>query len=205
MPVPGASVPPRQYPQEAAGPGALGETGPQRVVPGAGPVVRSARQPDAPRDSGPAATGGEPVVPLPVRGSQQERPNPAEAVPGIRPDDRRLVEQSAAMPPTPRTGTVRGTMGKPQLPRRRAQEHIAPQLRDGPAAPRPDAEYLAGHDPGLMAAFQRGIGLAEAQQHMEAETTGGTDLSAYVRGATDMGAAHVETPQLARPTWIRCT
>ncbi|WP_257003738.1 hypothetical protein [Streptomyces sp. SA15] len=61
---------------------------------------------------------------------------------------------------------MRGTMGKPQLPRRRAQEHIAPQLRDGPA-PRQDSEYLAGHDPGLMAAFQRGIGLAEAQQHLE--------------------------------------
>ncbi|MFI8528750.1 ATP-binding protein [Streptomyces aquilus] len=195
MPVPGAPgtpVPPRQYPQEGAGPGALGDTGPQRVVPGAGPGVRSARQPDAPRGSGPAANGGEPVVPLPVRGSHQERPNPAEAVPGIRPDDRRLVAQSAAMPPTPRTGTVRGTMGKPQLPRRRAQEHIAPQLRDGPAAPRPDAEYLAGHDPGLMAAFQRGIGLAEAQQHMEAEAIGGTDLGAYSMGAAHMGTAHVE-------------
>ncbi|MEU2269061.1 hypothetical protein ABZ568_22160, partial [Streptomyces olindensis] len=62
---------------------------------------------------------------------------------------------------------VPGTMGKPQLPRRRAQEHIAPQLRDGPA-PRQDPEHLVGHDPGLMAAFQRGISLAEAQQNMEA-------------------------------------
>ncbi|MFF5493555.1 ATP-binding protein [Streptomyces aquilus] len=202
IPVPGApgtSVPPGPYPQGAAGPGALGDTGPQRVVPGEGPVVRSARQPDAPRGSGPAANGSEPAVPLPVRGSRQERPNPAEAVPGIRPDDRRLVEQSAAMPPTPRTGTVRGTMGKPQLPRRRAQEHIAPQLRDGPAAPRPDAEYLAGHDPGLMAAFQRGIGLAEAQQHMEAETTGDPDLSAYAMGAPHMGTAHMDAPHTDTP------
>jgi len=55
-------------------------------------------------------------------------------------------------------------MGKPQLPRRRAQEHIAPQLRGGPAAPRPQSEHLVGHDPGLMAAFQRGVGLAEARQ-----------------------------------------
>ncbi|WP_245873256.1 hypothetical protein [Streptomyces phaeoluteigriseus] len=71
--------------------------------------------------------------------------------------------------PTPRAGAVRGTMGKPQLPRRRAHEHLAPQLRGGPA-PRPDAaEQPAGHDPGLMAAFQRGVGLAEAQQSLEAD------------------------------------
>ncbi|MFE0514532.1 ATP-binding protein, partial [Streptomyces sp. NPDC058964] len=65
-----------------------------------------------------------------------------------------------------RHSAVRGTMGKPQLPRRRAQEHIAPQLRGGPA-PRQEPEQHAGHDPGLMAAFQRGIGLAEAQQRRE--------------------------------------
>ncbi|MYX45798.1 ATP-binding protein, partial [Streptomyces sp. SID89] len=65
--------------------------------------------------------------------------------------------------PAPRTGVVRGTMERPQLPRRRAQEHIVPQLRGGPA-PRQDSEHIAGHDPGLMAAFQRGIGLAEAAE-----------------------------------------
>lgn len=117
----------------------------------------------APDDRG--ARSGRPV-PLPVRGARAERPNPAEAVPGIRPDARRLVAEHGTTPPTPRTGTVRGTMGKPQLPRRRAQEHIAPQLRGGPA-PRQDTEYLADHDPGLMAAFQRGISLAETQQHLE--------------------------------------
>ncbi|MES5818027.1 ATP-binding protein [Streptomyces sp. RG80] len=148
------------------GVGAASDTGPQRVVP-----FTPRRQPDAPRVTAPTRGDGS-AVPLPVRGTHQERPNPAEAVPGIRPDDRHLVADGNAAPPTPRTGTVRGTMGKPQLPRRRAQEHIAPQLRDGPAAPRPESESLAGHDPGLMAAFQRGIGLAEAQQHLEAEHTG---------------------------------
>ncbi|MQL64351.1 ATP-binding protein, partial [Streptomyces vinaceus] len=68
----------------------------------------------------------------------------------------------APTPLVPRTTPVRGTMGRPQLPRRRAQEHIAPQLRDGPA-PRQDSEHVAGHDPQLMAAFQRGISLAESQ------------------------------------------
>ncbi|MEU3244766.1 ATP-binding protein, partial [Streptomyces sp. NPDC006875] len=108
------------------------------------------------------ARGGAPL-PLPVRGARAGRPNPAEAVPGIRPDDRHIVAENAEMPPTPRNSVVRGTMTRPQLPRRRAQEHIAPQLRDGPL-PRQDTEHVAGHDPGLMAAFQRGIGMAESQR-----------------------------------------
>ncbi|MEV5905635.1 ATP-binding protein, partial [Streptomyces sp. NPDC052127] len=107
-------------------------------------------------------------APLPVRGARAARPNPAEAVPGIRRGDRPVVEEHAGIAPTPRVGAVRGTMGKPQLPRRRAQEHLVPQLRGGPA-PRQDFEQPAGHDPGLMAAFQRGIGLAEAQQSLEAD------------------------------------
>ncbi|MFF9775828.1 ATP-binding protein [Streptomyces sp. NPDC013978] len=127
-----------------------------------------------PRQQGPgrgsgqqgSGRGGTGPTPLPVRGAREERPNPAEAVPGIRPDDRRTVAENAGTPPTPRVGgAVRGTMGKPQLPRRRAQQHIVPQLRGGPApTPRQDPDHYIGHDPGLMAAFQRGIGLAEARQ-----------------------------------------
>ncbi|MFC8428720.1 ATP-binding protein [Streptomyces sp. NPDC057253] len=133
---------------------------------GGGAVDAGRTGPSAGRDrAGQGARSGRPA-PLPVRGARGGRPNPAEAVPGIRPGDRPLVAEHVVAPPTPRTGTVRGTMGKPQLPRRRAQEHIVPQLRGGPA-PRQDPEYLAGHDPGLMAAFQRGISLAEAQQHLE--------------------------------------
>ncbi|MFF5979826.1 sensor histidine kinase [Streptomyces olindensis] len=123
------------------------------------------------RQAAEPAPGGGPKngrpAPLPVRGARRERPTPAEARPGISADDRLILAENVTAPPTPRNGVVRGTMGKPQLPRRRAQEHIAPQLRDGPA-PRQDSEYLVGHDPGLMAAFQRGISLAEAQQNMEA-------------------------------------
>jgi signal transduction histidine kinase len=106
--------------------------------------------------------------PLPLRDSGAPRPNPAEALPGIRPGDPAAAEQNAGRAPTPLVGTVRGTMGKPQLPRRRAQEHIAPQLRSGPTTPvRQDPDRHVGHDPGLMAAFQRGIGLAEARQQQE--------------------------------------
>ncbi|WP_017236639.1 sensor histidine kinase [Streptomyces sp. SS] len=61
------------------------------------------------------------------------------------------------LPPAPRAEAP----GRPLLPKRRAQEHIVPQLRDEPVARRSEEHAL--HDPGLMAAFQRGIGLAESQ------------------------------------------
>ncbi|WP_051806888.1 ATP-binding protein [Streptomyces sp. NRRL F-2664] len=55
---------------------------------------------------------------------------------------------------------------RPVLPRRRAQSHLAPQLRDAPA-PRPPADTEQPvHDPGLMAAFQRGFGLAQSENQV---------------------------------------
>ncbi|MEU0912582.1 sensor histidine kinase [Streptomyces althioticus] len=132
------------------------------------------RPPAAPPDNGTLPP------PLPLRGARTTRPTPAEAVPGVHhtghathtapdghptpggPGGGTATAGDAPTPLVPRTTPVRGTMGKPQLPRRRAQEHIAPQLRDGPA-PRQDSEHVAGHDPQLMAAFQRGISLAESQ------------------------------------------
>ncbi|GAA3537328.1 ATP-binding protein [Streptomyces osmaniensis] len=146
------------------------------------------------RSAVPRANGAGPA-PLPVRGAQAERANPAEAVPGIRPDERRRVEENAGAPPTPRVSTVRGTMGKPQLPRRRAQEHIAPQLRGGPA-PRQESDQLAGHDPGLMAAFQRGIGLAETQQHMESARGDAEHVDAGYMGADHIGTDHIGTDRM---------
>ncbi|MEU6257276.1 ATP-binding protein [Streptomyces sp. NPDC047043] len=210
--VTGVSVPPRSpQPQMPSVPGP--GTGARRVVP---PAPRRAEQREValpaatmPNGSmvnggshgggslsddtlnGTTAGGGRPD-PLPVRGADEERANPAEALPGIRPDDRRLVAENTSAPPTPRTGTVRGTMGKPQLPRRRAQEHIAPQLRDGPA-PRQDTEYLAGHDPGLMAAFQRGIGLAEAQQHLESEHNWSAETASAPTDPAPMDPTHTDS------------
>ncbi|GAP52593.1 sensor histidine kinase [Streptomyces azureus] len=49
---------------------------------------------------------------------------------------------------------------RPPLPQRNAQEHLVPQLRDAPGTHRGN-EQEAEHDPGLMATFQRGFGLAE--------------------------------------------
>ncbi|MFJ7074307.1 ATP-binding protein [Streptomyces sp. NPDC098781] len=158
------------------------------------PLWQRQQPPSGGRGTTPGANGTGPA-PLPVRGSREERANPAEAVPGIRPDERRLVEENAGTPPTPRLSAVRGTMGKPTLPRRKAQEHIAPQLRGGPA-PRQESEHLAGHDPGLMAAFQRGVGLAETQQHMDsaggdAEAVGGGPVGGGSVGGGSVEAGHV--------------
>ncbi|MER6806699.1 MULTISPECIES: ATP-binding protein [Streptomyces] len=158
-------------PGDVSAPGTAHGGGP---VPGPGAPLTPVAPPAVPRrhrrESVPApATSpqrGAAAPPLPVRGARAVRPHPAEAVPGAHHDDRHDLAQSGSTSPTPRPGTVRGTMGKPQLPRRRAQEHIAPQLRDAPA-PRQGAEHVAGHDPDLMAAFQRGFGLAESQQQME--------------------------------------
>ncbi|MEU0005437.1 ATP-binding protein [Streptomyces sp. NPDC006314] len=184
--VPAPVPPPAQIPRARTGAGVPAPAGS-----GAGPAPGTGRRRHAQRGSGrrnagsgadrPGSESGEDgrsgavPAPLPVRGAQDARPTPTEAVPGIGAEDRPVVEAHAGMPPTPRDGIVRGTMDKPRLPRRRAQENLVPQLRGGPA-PRQDGDTVAGHDPTLMAAFQRGIGLAETQQHMGPaadETPGG--------------------------------
>ncbi|MCX4695903.1 ATP-binding protein [Streptomyces sp. NBC_01408] len=76
----------------------------------------------------------------------------AEPRPGTRPE---------AQPGTP-AGTPAENR-RPPLPRRRAQEHLAPQLREAPAPRRTDGTEQPLHDPGLMAAFQRGFGRAQSE------------------------------------------
>lgn len=145
----------------------------------------------APREPVRAGTADEP---LPVRGEFPDRPTPAAARPGAN----RHVSQYETVPePAPVTSpgpdqqaVVRGTMGRPQLPKRRSQEHLVPQLRDAPA-PRGDDEPSL-HDPGLMAAFQRGIGLAETQPERSAPLFGLPDPQLHDRQLPD--------PQLHDPT-----
>lgn len=140
-----------------------------------GPVTETRQpypQPRAQRTSHRRTSGRRP---LPVRGERATRATPADARPGpsprlqpeapLRPEFRRVPDPSLPDPsPDPAVpGVVRGTMDldRPQLPKRRSREHLVPQLRDAPAPPGDGEPAL--HDPGLMAAFQRGIGLAEAQ------------------------------------------
>ncbi|MFG2988891.1 ATP-binding protein [Streptomyces sp. NPDC048257] len=87
--------------------------------------------------------------------------SPAGAVAWSAPD--RGAADSGAADPLP-GGPAEGD--RPTLPRRRAQQHLAPQLRETPAprrAPDPDPPL---HDPGLMAAFQRGFGLAQSENQV---------------------------------------
>ncbi len=137
-------------------------------IPGPGGELLPAHAPTSPGDDVRAVepADGDHLDPLPRRTAREGQDTPAEAVPGIRPAERAAMEAGAGAPPVPRAGVVRGTMERPRLPRRRAQEHLVPQLRGGPL-PRQESEHVAGHDPGLMAAFRRGTGLAESEQRQE--------------------------------------
>ncbi|MGW1979710.1 ATP-binding protein [Streptomyces sp. NPDC001889] len=125
-----------------------------------------ARPPSQPRSGQqppPVHTTPRTLAPLPVRAEHIDRPNPAAARPGAHHRPRGDGQPAAARPSLPVVpiGAVQGSQGRPPLPRRRSQQHIAPQLRTGP--PQRGAEDHVVHDPGLMAAFQRGIERAEEQ------------------------------------------
>lgn len=129
----------------------------------------------APESSG-STTGN---IPLPVRGERRDRPNPAAAVPGVNHPSLRPETSANGATRPPLDSMVRGTMSRPQLPKRRSQEHLVAELREGPVAYEDD-EY-ALHDPGLMAAFQRGISLAESAP--QRDEPGGPEHQSY-------GASH---------------
>ncbi|WP_069169867.1 sensor histidine kinase [Streptomyces griseus] len=107
--------------------------------------------PPSPRQSAPGhdRPGGQTgrqgeAPPLPLRAERVDRANPATGAP------------AAGAP-----GLRDASPDRPQLPRRSNQEHLAPQLRQAPAPRVEDGNAL--HDPGLLAAFRRGIDLAEAR------------------------------------------
>ncbi|MFA1543211.1 sensor histidine kinase [Actinomadura monticuli] len=127
----------------AAGAVAAGSPPPPAAFAGFGPP--------APRPSGmpadrPAATSAE----LPVA-TGAERPD----VPAARP-----------APPGPAAGP---SGERPSLPRRRVQANMAPELLNSPVPQQQDEDEIE-HNPGLMAAFQRGVRGAE-----ESDAADGTD------------------------------
>ncbi|TJZ56958.1 sensor histidine kinase [Streptomyces piniterrae] len=89
-------------------------------------------------------------------------------------------------PPAPLDNSIR-----PRLPRRRKQEHLVPELRGEPILPsatrRTEPEPMA--DPGLMAAFQRGFGLADEtyKARRRSQNTPGDNGNAAGQG--DRGSA----------------
>ncbi|AXG81409.1 sensor histidine kinase [Streptomyces paludis] len=130
-----------------------------QAVPGARYPVAPAVPPATPPTTAPPATPptAPPVPPVPPRRSPAPAPPQPQSSPQPQPQPpRRPVPGEPAG-----DGTIESAGSRPRLPRRRGQEHLVPQLRDAPVPP--PAGETALHDPGLMAAFQRGIGLAESQ------------------------------------------
>ncbi|HEX5568545.1 MAG TPA: ATP-binding protein [Streptomyces sp.] len=97
-----------------------------------------------------------------------------EPVPAAHPSTPMARSTSSAPPSAgvpravaaPRPDSLAGAGGRPgderpQLPRRRRQEHLAPELRNPPRGTGTTEEPEAEHNPGLMAAFRRGTNLAE--------------------------------------------
>ncbi|MEU1301825.1 sensor histidine kinase [Streptomyces shenzhenensis] len=135
---------------------------PQARVPAAqGPA---AQMPPAQYQAAPAPAGAQPPAlrqPLPqARTASASASVPAAPAPAPAQSYARGTGAPAASHDhgSPRGGS--GRSDRPQLPQRRAQEHLVPELRNGPA-PRRDDEQEVEHDPGLMASFQRGVSLAD--------------------------------------------
>ncbi|KPC83238.1 MULTISPECIES: sensor histidine kinase [Streptomyces] len=95
--------------------------------------------------------------PVPLPGSPASASSSSSAMDAGAPTEASAAPATAAGP------------GRPQLPRRSNQEHLVPQLREAPVPRAEDENAL--HDPGLMAAFRRGVDLAEARTAEEPETT----------------------------------
>lgn len=118
---------------------------------------------DHPPNGRPQPPAGD-APPLPLRAERVDRPTPHASPPEH--DGRRAP--AAAQERDDRPAPSRS---RPELPKRTNQESLVPQLREAPA-PRVEDEH-ALHDPGLMAAFRRGVDLAEARTAQEESPGGG--------------------------------
>jgi signal transduction histidine kinase len=67
-----------------------------------------------------------------------------------------------------------GAAERPPLPRRRAQANLAPELIDAPAPQQQDEDQEIEHNPGLMAAFQKGMRSGQEDRDV-ADGTDGTN------------------------------
>ncbi|MGW2476471.1 ATP-binding protein [Streptomyces sp. NPDC001665] len=182
-------------------PGAAGEA----PVPPPGPVHRPPplEERPAPREPAPAPEPERrPYVPTqqpgPHRAPQQPGPARQDQAPPLPLRAERVDRPAVDTPPAaPSDGATepKTAADRPLLPRRANQEHLVPQLREAPAPRSGDEPVL--HDPGLVAAFRRGIDLAEARA--EAEEEPAPEAPA---GATHMAtAAQLGAP--ARPLPVR--
>ncbi|MFF7033317.1 sensor histidine kinase [Streptomyces griseus] len=158
VPPPGAVHRP---PVEAGNGSGSGSGTPRPTAPA--PADGPSRAPAAGQNGSPRPPAGE-APPLPLRAERIDRPAPPASPPerDHRPEPAAVHERDDRPAPAP---------ARPELPKRTNQESLVPQLREAPA-PRVEDEH-ALHDPGLMAAFRRGVDLAEAQTAEEEGPDGG--------------------------------
>ncbi|MGW4054094.1 sensor histidine kinase [Streptomyces sp. NPDC004779] len=149
---PGTDAPSAPFPPAAAPAPAPMEAPAPAAYPYQAPAQAAPPAPAAPER--PAPLPEEPVGPNPFV------PSGAGAPAGYAEHSAAPAGFGTPVPPAPPAPRAEAH-GRPNLPKRRAQEHLAPQLRDQPQTRAGEEHAL--HDPGLMAAFQRGIGLAESQ------------------------------------------
>jgi signal transduction histidine kinase len=115
------------------------------------------------------------VAPVQQPAVQASPARPVTPPPSLRQPLPPVSTASAPMPPqqqharsagatAPRDGESAGRTAprdeRPPLPQRHAQEHLVPELRNGPVSRRSEDEEVE-HDPGLMATFRRGVSLAD--------------------------------------------
>ncbi|MFJ3144374.1 sensor histidine kinase [Streptomyces halstedii] len=171
---------------------------PDRVAaPQTPPPPSPAEAPPPPDRAGPVLSRPAPAPQSPPSSTGQPEPRPDRMPPPDRmprqtprvretppPHHERTGIPSAAAPPpgarpVPHLAPPPGgdgpaappeAPGRPQLPRRSNQEHLVPQLREAPAPRMEGTDIL--HDPGLMAAFRRGVDLADAQTPEDPAPTG---------------------------------
>ncbi|MEI5034414.1 ATP-binding protein [Streptomyces sp. S1A(2023)] len=118
---------------------------------------------DPPQNGRPQRPEGD-SPPLPLRAERVDRPTPHASPPEHDGRPAPAAAQEHDDRPAP-------SRSRPELPKRTNQESLVPQLREAPA-PRVEDEH-ATHDPGLMAAFRRGVDLAEARTAQEESPDGG--------------------------------
>ncbi|MGP3973482.1 ATP-binding protein [Streptomyces sp. 8N114] len=133
-------------------------------------------RPDGRLPASAAGPAGHPHPPAEAEAPAPERADRRPEMPGGGPagqpypggQPQPVAHSQPAGQPHPGGQPQLGAEGRPQLPRRQKQQHIVPELRDAPAAPTAGAagapEEEPVHNPGLMAAFQRGVGRADAEE-----------------------------------------
>ncbi|WP_052146223.1 ATP-binding protein [Streptomyces galbus] len=141
-PRPAQTPPPAWQPQQHAAPPSAGPS-PAHAAPPPHHASHAGPPPGVPQRSAAPAP--------PPQAARHERARPVA-------DVRSEYRPSGYERPAPGPGGS----GRPNLPKRRAMEHLAPELRQGPA-PRPDTtEQELNFSPGLLAGINRGFGLAGA-------------------------------------------